>query len=126
MEKHKKEGKWNRFKKWGTDHLTEILMGALFIGGASAGFIIGKDHGFSNGYTKGLVEFRKDHIDISKALIDECGCEAAFKALNLVRSNPEMYEKLMKDPDAVIAKVHDLYYDSEYIKKCLNALVLER
>ena len=121
-----KDSKWKRFKNWGNDHLTEILMGTLLVGGASAGFIIGKDRGFSNGYVKGLTEFRQNHIDISKTIIDECGHEAAFKALNLVRSNPEMLDKLMKDPDAVIAKVHELYYDSEYVKKCFEALVLEQ
>lgn len=112
-----KESKWSRFKKWFTNHGEEIFMITLLMGGAASGLVIGYDCGRSKGYTKGLSEFRGMHKDICNTIIDECGQQAAFEALNLVRSNPDMMKKLMSDPDAVIDKVGHIYYNNDYIQK---------
>lgn len=112
-----KESKWSRFKKWFTNHGEEIFMITLLTGGAASGLVIGYDCGRSKGYTKGLSEFRGMHKDICNTIIDECGHQAAFEALNLIRKDPEMLDLLMKDPDKVINKVGHIYYDNDYIQK---------
>lgn len=107
--KKKKPGK---VMKWLDDHTVEILMGFLLVGGGVAGFIAGKDLG----YVVGLEEFRKEHIDIAKNLIDGCGSQGAFTALDYVRDNKDAYNTLMKNPNEVIAKVEKMYYSTEYVK----------
>ena len=122
MKKCDKQSKRVRLKKWFVNHGEEIFMITLLTGGAASGLIIGYDCGRSKGYTKGLSEFRGMHKDICNTIIDECGHQAAFEALNLVRSNPGMMKKLMSDPDAVINKVGHIYYDNDYIQKLLKSV----
>lgn len=124
MEETKKESWWSRTKKWGSEHFEQILMGSLFVGGAVAGGLVMKDIAGTKMYAKGLNEFRGTHKDICNTIIEECGQEAAFQALNLVRSDPEMLGKLMSDPDSVIKKVEEIYHNTDYIKK-LKAAVNE-
>lgn len=117
-EKVKKEKKENKLIKWCKDHAVELTFGTLFVGAGVAGYIFGKD----NGYIKGLNEFRKMHIDVMETAIDECGHEAAFIALKTVRDDSSMYKMLLDNPDGVIGKVGEKYFDSDYIKKLRGAL----
>ena len=117
-EKVKKEKKENKLIKWCKDHVVELTFGTLFVGAGVAGYILGKD----NGYIKGLNEYRKMHIDIMETAIKECGCEAAFIALKTVRDDSSMYKMLLDNPDGVIGKVGEKYFDSDYIKKLRGAL----
>lgn len=117
-EKLKKEKKENKLIKWCKDHAVELTLGTLLVGAGVAGYIFGKD----NGYIKGLNEFRKMHIDVMETAIDECGHEAAFIALKTVRDDSNMYKTLLDNPDGVIGKVGEKYFDSDYIKKLRGAL----
>ena len=117
-EKVKKEKKENKLINWCKDHVVELTFGTLFVGAGVAGYILGKD----NGYIKGLNEYRKMHIDIMETAIDECGHEAAFIALKTVRDDSNMYKTLLDNPDEVIWKVGEKYFDSDYIKKLRGAL----
>ena len=96
----------------------KILMGGLLVGGICVGVIYGKDLG----YTKGLKEFRKTHIDIAKNLINECGQQAAFLALDYVRSTPGAIETLLEHPDVVMDKACEAYYKSGYVTTVLASL----
>ena len=120
-----KDSVWTRFKKFGNDHLVQILMGILFAGGSVAGYMIAKDRCYGNGYADGMKEFRKQHIDTALNLIDECGHESAFLALDHVRSSDQNYKLLMKDPDAVVRQVGEKYYQSGYIKNLTDIYTKE-
>ena len=100
------------------DQITVVLMGVVFIGGIGVGVIYGKDLG----YAKGLSEFRKIHIDIMKIVIDECGAQGAFQALDYIRSTPGAVEALMKDPDSVLKTAQSHFYKSDYVTKLLGTL----
>ena len=110
------------FKKVGTwieDNFTEILMGALAVSGFVVGLLLGKDAG----YSKGLSDFRDDHINISKELIDNCGSIGAFVALDYAKQNPSVYERLIsshEEANNVYLEVEDLYYKTDYIHDLMD------
>lgn len=110
-----------KVKKWLSDHTLEILLGVLTVGSGAAGVVLSKDYFYSKGYAKGLVEFRKQHIDTVKIVMDESAHEAAFQALNFVRKDGRNYKELLDNPDSVIQKIGDIFYNSEYAKN-LNHL----
>lgn len=78
--------------------------------------------GFQKGHILGLNEFRKMHVDTTKVIIDQAACDAAFEALDMVRSNPSAYETLMKNPDAVLVEVQKAFYKRDNTKALLEAL----
>lgn len=108
--------------KWCNDHIVQILMGVLMAGSGAAGLIIGKDYFYNKGYTNGLNEFRANHVNTARMIINDAGEEAAFTALNLVRSDVNMYKTLLDDPDTVLKKVGEIYGDSDYVKVMKKAL----
>ena len=112
-----KESKWSRFKKWAKRNEDTIVCGLIYAMGVVTGGVIIKGFAHDSGYSKGLNEFRNLHKDVCNTIIDECGHQAAFEALNLIRKDPEMLDLLMKDPDKVINKVGHIYYDNDYIQK---------
>ena len=114
--KELKESKRTRFKRWCENHFTEICMGCILVGGTITGIIIGE----SIGYGKGLVKHRVDHIDIANGLIDCCGEEGAFQALNYVKSSEDNYKKLLSDPVAATGDVAKMYYSCDFISKLRN------
>ena len=116
MAKDKKKG----IHKFVDEHVTELVISSALIGGIVAGFIIGKDIGWTNGYSKGLVEFRDAHNNVCKELIDKAGSNAAFAALNLVRSDEVVYDILLKNPDMVLKKAEKAFYDLDEIKELVE------
>ena len=124
-QKKQKDNVWTKVKKFGNDHLVQILMGILFAGGGVAGYMIAKDRCYGNGYADGMKEFRKQHINTALNLIDECGHESAFLALNHVRKNGKNYAMLVEDPDAVLRQVGEKYYQSGYIKNLTDMYTKE-
>ena len=124
-EKEQKETKLSRksrFKVWFLIHEDVIICSWIYAIGIATGAIIIGDRAHARGYFKGLKEFRNHHKDVCNTIIDECGHQAAFEALNLVRSNPEMMDKLMKDQDSVISKVGGIYYSNDYIQKLIKSV----
>lgn len=117
-----KESKWSRFKKWAKRHEESILFVMTFAEGAVVSGIIVKGFAHDSGYSKGLNEFRNLHKDVCNTIIDECGHQAAFEALNLIRKDPEMLDLLMKDPDKVISKVGHIYYNNDFVQKLLKSV----
>lgn len=107
--------------KWLNDHTIEILMGALVAGSAGVGVLLSKDYFYANGYTKGLVEYRKQHIDVVKIVMDESAHEAAFQALDFIRRDGKNYKELLENPDSVIQKVCNIFYASDYAET-MNSL----
>lgn len=110
-----------KVKKWLSDHTLEILLGVLTVGAGATGVVLSKDYFYSKGYAKGLVEFRIQHIDNARMIMDESAHEAAFQALNFVRKDGRNYKELLDNPNSVIQKICDIFYDSEYAKN-LNDL----
>ena len=118
----KKKKEPGKVMKWCNDHIVEILMGILMAGSGAAGLIIGKDYFYNKGYANGLNEFRANHVNTARMIINDAGEEAAFTALNLVRSDANMYKTLLDDPDTVLKKVGEIYGDSDYVKVMKKAL----
>ena len=118
MSKEKKEKGWGRFKKWCNDNIEVILFSGLTIGAGVVAYMFGKDIG----YAEGLNEFRGMHINTVEDIIDDCGHEAAFIALDSVRSNADTYKELLDNPDNVICEIGKKYYDSDFIKKLRSVL----
>lgn len=110
-----------KVKKWLNDHTIEILLCALTVGAGATGVILSKDYFYSKGYAKGLVEFRKQHIDTVKIVMDESAHEAAFQALNFVRRDSKNYKELLDSPDSVIQKVCNIFYAGDYAET-MNSL----
>ena len=114
--------KRQKVRKWLDDHTVELAVGAVAVISAGAGIVWGFSLGDTRGFTRGLKTFRKEHCDIAKTILDEAAHEGAFTALKLVRDNKEVYEQLLKEPDAVISKVGELFYNSEYATSMLDVL----
>lgn len=114
--------KRQKVRKWINDHTVELLIGTVAVVSAGAGIVWGFDLGDARGFTRGLKTFRKEHCDIAKTILDEAAHEGAFTALKLVRDNKEAYDQLLKEPDAVISKVRELFYNSEYTTSMLDVL----
>lgn len=114
--------KRQKVKNWLVDHIVEIGVGTVAVLSAGAGIVWGFNLGDARGFTRGLKTFRKEHCDIAKTILDEAAHEGAFTALKLVRDNKEVYEQLLKEPDAVISKVGELFYNSEYANSMLDVL----
>ena len=104
----KKKKEPGKVMKWCNDHIVEILMGVLMAGSGAAGLIIGKNYFYNKGYANGLNEFRANHVNTAKMIINDAGEAAAFTALDLVRSDANMYKTLLDDPDAVLKKVGEI------------------
>jgi len=79
-------------------------------------------YGFKRGHILGLSEFRKMHVDTTKNIIDEVACDAAFEALDMIRSNPSKYKLLMNDPQAVLVETQKAFYNRDNVKALLEAL----
>ena len=120
--KETKKKKPGKIMKWCNDHIVEILIGILMAGSGAAGLIIGKDYFYTKGYANGLNEFRANHVNTARMIMNDAAEEAAFTALNLVRGDADMYKTLLDDPDAVLKKVGEIYDDSDYVKVMKKAL----
>lgn len=115
--KKKKPTIFTRVKNWAVDNAVEITFVVTIVGTGAACFIMGKDLG----HLEGLEEFRKEHVRISKHLIDGCGYEGAFAALDYIRGNKDAYDTLMENPREAIENIYDLYYNHDaYIKELVD------
>ncbi len=111
-----------RIANWVDEHSFAVGLGTITVFCAGVGAVCGYMIGDVNGYTKGLVEFRDWHTDISKTILDEAAHEGAFTALKYVRDDSKVYDQLLKDPDSVISKVGEKFYESDYAKSMLEVL----
>ena len=114
--------KRQKVKNWICDHIVEIGVGTVAVVSAGAGIVWGISLGDMQGFTRGLKTFRKEHCDLGKTILDNAAHEGAFIALKLVRDNKEVYEQLLNEPDAVIGKVGEMFYNSEYATSMLDVL----
>lgn len=114
--------KRQKVRKWLDDHTVELTVGAVAVISTGFGIVWGFNFGDTYGFTRGLKTFRKEHCEIAKTILDEAAHEGAFTALKLVRDNKEVYEQLLKEPDAVISKVGELFYESNFATSTLDVL----
>ena len=114
--------KRQKVRRWFDDHAVELAVGTVAVVSAGVGIVWGFSLGDTRGFARGLKTFRKEHCDIAKTILDEAAHEGAFTALKLVRDNKEVYDQLLKEPDAVISKVGELFYNSEYATSMLDVL----
>ena len=116
------ETKRQRVKRWFDDHAVELAVGAVAVISAGAGIVWGFSLGDTQGFTRGLKTFRKEHCDLGKTILDNAAHEGAFIALKLVRDNRDVYNQLLMEPDTVISKVGEMFYESNYAKDILDVL----
>lgn len=111
-----------RISDWADEHIIEIGVCTVAIVGVIGGAAWGYGVGSEIGYSQGLDAYREWHTNTAKIILDEAAHEGAFTALKYVRDDGKVYDQLLKDPDSVISKVGEKFYESDYAKSMLEAL----
>ena len=99
---------FTKVKEWAKNHVTEIALAGLGIGGLVAGYILGHD----SGYVEGLTKFRELHCETMKDAIDKCGAAGAYSAI-------ETYINGIEEQDWMNA-AHELFYSRADIEKLID------
>ena len=111
-----------RIGDWANEHIVEIGVWSAAIVGVIGGVAWGYGMGSATGYSQGMDAYREWHVNIAKTILDEAAHEGAFTALKYVRDDSKVYDQLLKDPDSVISKVSEKFYESDYAKSMLEVL----